>query len=372
MIETISQTCIAPINIAVIKYWGKSDEDLIIPLNDSISVTLDTNYMFTKTTASANPSFTEDTIILNNEEGSKDNIRFINCLTEVRKLASCSKNAQTVEQSKWKVAIVSENNFPTKAGLASSASGYACLVFTLAKLYGLDTDSSELSALARRGSGSACRSMFGGFVRWHKEEPCIAKPVAPSNHWPELCCLVAVVSNRSKTVGSTEGMKRSSDTSLLLQHRVKNVVSLRIKAMEEAILQKDFVKFAELTMQDSNQFHAVCLDTYPPLFYMNSTSQAVIELVHQYNEICQQVKVAYTFDAGSNAVLFMEKSELGRFGAVFHSVFSSLPASEFFKGSSFPLEQVKDQFLDLKSNDSTKGSVQYVISCDVGEGPKLA
>merc|ERR1712071_148515 len=349
-----SQTCIAPINIAVIKYWGKSDEDLIIPLNDSISVTLDTNYMFTKTTASANASFTQDTIILNNEEGSRDNVRFRNCLSEVRKLASASKDTQTVEKSQWKVAIVSENNFPTKAGLASSASGYACLVYTLAKLYGLDTESCELSALARRGSGSACRSMFGGFVRWHKEEPCIAKPIAASDQWPQLCCLVAVVSNRSKTVGSTEGMKRSSDTSLLLQHRVKNVVSLRLQDMQQAIVQKDFVKFAELTMQDSNQFHAVCLDTYPPLFYMNSTSQAIIQLVHHYNHICQQVKVAYTFDAGPNAVLFMERSELGRFGAVFHSVFSSIPASEFFKGSSFPLEQVKDQFLDLKSNDSTK------------------
>lgn len=111
-------------------------------------------------------------------------------------------------------------------------------VYTLAKLYDLDTNSSELSALARRGSGSACRSMFGGFVRWHKEEPCIAKPVAPANHWPELCCLVAVVSNRSKSVGSTEGMKRSSDTSLLLQHRVNNVVSHRIKIMEEVSSRK--------------------------------------------------------------------------------------------------------------------------------------
>jgi len=291
---------------------------------------------------------------------------------QVRKLASTSKSAQTVEKSKWKVAIVSENNFPTKAGLASSASGYACLVYTLAKLYDLDTNSSELSALARRGSGSACRSMFGGFVRWHKEEPCIAKPVAPANHWPELCCLVAVVSNRSKSVGSTEGMKRSSDTSLLLQHRVNNVVSHRIKIMEEAILQKNFVKFAELTMQDSNQFHAVCLDTFPPLFYMNSTSQAVIELVHRYNQICQQVKVAYTFDAGPNAVLFMEKSELGRFGAIFHSVFSAVPVNEFYKGAAFPLEQFEDKFLSLTLNGSFKGSVQYVISCNVGEGPKLA
>jgi diphosphomevalonate decarboxylase len=154
------------------------------------------------------------------------------------------------------VAIVSENNFPTKAGLASSASGYACLgifkcdelikielliifeisVFTLAQLYELESHQSELSALARRGSGSACRSLFGGFVRWfHDSQPCIARPIAEAEHWPELRCLVAVVSNTSKSVGSTEGMRRSAETSKLLEHRVKNVVRDRIEDIKMVI-----------------------------------------------------------------------------------------------------------------------------------------
>ncbi|XP_046657442.1 diphosphomevalonate decarboxylase-like [Daphnia pulicaria] len=366
-----SSTCIAPINIAVIKYWGKSDEEQIIPLNDSISITLDTDYMFTKTTATISPEFTQDSIVLNNEQGSGDGVRFQNCLSEVRKLAASSKHASTVEKSTWKVAIVSENNFPTKAGLASSASGYACLVFTLAQLYELESHQSELSALARRGSGSACRSLFGGFVRWfHDSQPCIARPIAEAEHWPELRCLVAVVSNTSKSVGSTEGMRRSAETSKLLEHRVKNVVRDRIEDIKMAILEKNFVKFAEITMRDSNQFHAICLDTYPPLFYMNSTSQAIIQLVHRYNQIRQSVKVAYTFDAGPNAVLFLEQAEISRFASVFYSVFGSTPHDQFFRGKVPDLVDPTEDVTSLVPEKALKGQVQYTIVCHVGQGPK--
>ncbi|KZS13765.1 Diphosphomevalonate decarboxylase [Daphnia magna] len=366
-----SCTCIAPINIAVIKYWGKSDEDQIIPLNDSISLTLDTDYMYTKTTATISTELTKDSIILNNEEASGDGVRFQNCLSEIRKLAASSKHASTVEKSKLKVAIVSQNNFPTKAGLASSASGYACLVFTLAQLFELESHKSELSALARRGSGSACRSLSGGFVQWfHESQPCVARPIAEAEHWPQLRCLVAVVSNTSKAVGSTEGMSRSVKTSKLLEYRIKHVVRDRVEEMKMAILQKDFVKFAELTMQDSNQFHAICLDTYPPLFYMNSTSQAIIQLVHRYNEIRQNIKVAYTFDAGPNAVLFMEEAELNRFASVFHAFFGSIPHESFFRGKiPDPVDSTKDVEA-LGPDKALKGQVQYTIVCHVGQGPK--
>ncbi len=109
-------------------------------------------------------------------------------------------------------------------------------MYTLAQLYELDANSSELSALARRGSGSACRSLFGGFVRWyHQSTPCVARPIAEAAHWPELRCLIAVVNSDSKTVGSTEGMKRSVETSDLLQHRIKHVVPERAEKMQQVI-----------------------------------------------------------------------------------------------------------------------------------------
>ena len=272
--------------------------------------------MFTKTLASASPDYERDSIILNEEEP-KESQRFRNCLSEVRKLAQKSQNKNTVERSAWKVHIVSSNSFPTKAGLASSASGYACLgtfklinysndtcikltgiyrqiyflVYTLAQLYELDASGSDLSALARRGSGSACRSLFGGFVRWYMEDPCIARPIACANHWPDLRCMVAVVSTGTKSVGSTEGMRRSVQTSTLLQHRIDKVLPNRIEGMQQAILERNFERFAELSMKDSNQFHAVCLDTYPPLFYLNGTSNAIIQLVHLYNQVHQKIKV---------------------------------------------------------------------------------
>lgn len=108
-------------------------------------------------------------------------------------------------------------------------------VFTLAHVFGMDTTSSmsELSALARRGSGSACRSLFGGFVHWKKEGLCVAEQIAPANHWPELRCIVAVVSSASKSVGSTDGMRRSVETSSFLQHRVNNVLPQRIEQMRQ-------------------------------------------------------------------------------------------------------------------------------------------
>nr|CAG4646480.1 EOG090X0AX4 [Macrothrix elegans] len=370
--NVISCTCVAPINIAVIKYWGKSDEEQVIPLNDSLSVTLDTDCIYTKTTVKTSADLFQDTIVINNEKASADNLRFRNCLMEVRKLASRSKNPISVERSKWKVSIISENNFPTKAGLASSASGYACLVYTLAQLYEIDATSSELSAIARRGSGSACRSLFGGFVRWyHQKDPCIAEPIASADHWPELCCIIAVVSSSFKSVGSTEGMRRSVDTSSLLQHRAKHVVPNRIQEMQQAIVERNFPRFGELTMRDSNQFHAICLDTHPPLFYLNNTSQAIIQLVHSYNEYRQEIAVAYTFDAGPNAVLFMKENELHRFAAIFHHSFSITPSCEFYRGKFSPERIVLDSELEsIVLDQSCRGKVKYAIVSRVGHGPR--
>lgn len=100
----------------------------------------------------------------------------------------------------------------------------------------MDSNSAELSALARRGSGSACRSLFGGFVRWyHRSNPCVARPLAGALHWPELRCLVAVISGQTKAVGSTEGMKLSVDTSAFLRHRVQHIVPERTDEMQQVI-----------------------------------------------------------------------------------------------------------------------------------------
>ncbi|MCV2423750.1 diphosphomevalonate decarboxylase, partial [Paucibacter sp. DJ4R-1] len=199
--------------------------------------------------------------------------------------------------------------------LASSAAGFACLTFALAKLMNVKEDQGQLSAIARQGSGSACRSLFGGFVKWEmgkNEDGCDSKAVqlADEKHWDDLVILIAVVSSRQKETSSTSGMRDSVETSLLLKHRAENIVPKRIHQMEEAIKNRDFPKFANLTCADSNQFHAVCMDTYPPIFYMNDTSHRIISLVEKWNRAEGTPQVAYTFDAGPNAVLIARNRDV--------------------------------------------------------------
>nr|ALD84324.1 diphosphomevalonate decarboxylase [Morus alba]AOV62772.1 diphosphomevalonate decarboxylase [Morus alba] len=307
-------TARTPTNIAVIKYWGKRDEKLILPVNDSISVTLDPDHLCTTTTVAVSPSFDQDRMWLNGKEISLSGGRFQSCLREIRSRASDVEDKEKgikISKEDWEklhVHIASYNNFPTAAGLASSAAGFACFVFSLAKLMNVNEDQSKLSAIARQGSGSACRSLFGGFVKWimgkdKNGSDSLAVQLADEEHWDDLVILVAVVSSRQKETSSTSGMRESVETSLLLQHRAKEVVPKRILQMEEAIKNRDFASFAQLTCADSNQFHAVCLDTSPPIFYMNDTSHKIISIVEKWNRSEGTPQVAYTFDAGPNAVL---------------------------------------------------------------------
>jgi len=162
-------TCQAPVNIAVIKYWGKRDEELILPLNSSLSVTLGIDELHSITTVAVSPDFCEDCLWLN---GRKHDIaempRIQKCLSKIRELSKCNPpNCSLSYLKDCYIHICSENNFPTAAGLASSAAGYSCLVFALSRLFQVDC---EISEIARRGSGSACRSIFGGFVAWEKGE----------------------------------------------------------------------------------------------------------------------------------------------------------------------------------------------------------
>ncbi|XP_012264706.2 diphosphomevalonate decarboxylase [Athalia rosae] len=366
-------TCVAPVNIAVIKYWGKRDENLILPINDSISATLHTDHLCAKTTVMASADFKEDRIWLNGKEESINNKRLQNCLEEMRKRAKL-----TTDIGSWKVHICSENNFPTAAGLASSAAGYACLVAALAGLYNVEDN---ISAVARSGSGSACRSVFGGFVRWYMgSEPngsdSIAKPLVSPDHWLEMRILILVANDESKKVPSAIGMKRSVETSDLLKHRAEILVPRKVDGITKAILEKDFPKFAELTMKDSNQFHATALDTYPPCVYMNDTSHAIVELVHAYNEASKEIKVAYTFDAGPNATLFLlEKNVAEVVGVVKHFFPPRIEGDvgvEYLKG--IPVESTKIaedliKRIDVKRQDA--GKLKYLIHTRVGDGPKI-
>ncbi|KAJ9597539.1 hypothetical protein L9F63_011597 [Diploptera punctata] len=371
-------TCIAPVNIAVIKYWGKRDEKLILPLNDSISATLNTEQMHAKTTVMTSPEFKEDKIWLNGKEESFDNPRLQNCLKEIRRRAKENVNSEGDIDCSWCVHICSQNNFPTAAGLASSAAGYACLVYALAELYKVEGD---ITAIARQGSGSACRSILGGFVHWHQGSASdgsdsIATQIVPESHWSQLRILILVFLERkldSYRSKCSLGMQKTAETSELLKHRISHSVPRRIQEITEAIVSKNFEKFAELTMKDSNQFHAVCLDTFPPNVYMNDTSHAIVSLIHAYNNALGENKVAYTFDAGPNACLYLLEPDVPQFLSVINHVFPpASQTSEYLKGipvESTPVPKSLVTSIGLEPQES--GLLKYVIHTKVGRGPQI-
>mmetsp|Transcript_22406 Transcript_22406/g.24931 ORF Transcript_22406/g.24931 Transcript_22406/m.24931 type:complete len:411 (+) Transcript_22406:23-1255(+) len=313
--DSVSVTCTAPVNIAVIKYWGKRDTTLILPINSSLSATIHQDTMRSRTTIVASKSFQSDSMALNNEEVAMGT----RLQTVIRALRARAQDlvdesgTVLVPKADWplyKLRIVSDNNFPTAAGLASSASGLACFTSCLAALFQFEERfKGELSGVARQGSGSASRSMYGGFVKWIKGERAdgtdsIAKQVATVQDWPEMRVLICVVNGAKKKIGSTQGMQLGVKTSPLLKFRAENVVEPRMREMERAIRTKDFPAFAKLSMQDSNQFHATCLDTYPPIFYMNDTSKRIVNAIHELNAAAGVPLAGYTFDAGPNAVIY--------------------------------------------------------------------
>ncbi|XP_068173851.1 diphosphomevalonate decarboxylase isoform X1 [Antennarius striatus] len=371
-------TCTAPVNIAVIKYWGKRHEELILPINSSLSVTLHQDQLKTTTTVATSRSFLEDRIWLNGKEEDISHPRLQSCLREIRRLARKRRNDgdRSLDSTSLshKVHICSVNNFPTAAGLASSAAGFACLVYTLARVFDVE---GELSGIARQGSGSACRSLYGGFVQWimgQQEDgrDSLAQQVEQETHWPDLRILVLVASADKKTVGSTSGMQTSVKTSCLLKHRAESVVPERMVEMTEAIRRKDFAAFAELTMKDSNQFHATCLDTYPPIFYLNSVSQKVISLVHQYNRHYGETRVCYTFDAGPNAVIFTLQQHVPEFVQVVQNFFPpETNGGQFVKGLPVDHVALSEELKKAIGLEPTPKGISYIISTKAGPGPQV-
>nr|GAT60292.1 predicted protein [Mycena chlorophos] len=380
-------TTTAPVNIACIKYWGKRDTKLILPTNSSLSVTLDQDHLRSTTTSRADLTFTKDRLWLNGvEEEIKPVGRMATCIAEMKRLRKelVEKDSSAPPLSTYFVHIASFNNFPTAAGLASSASGFAALTASLAALYELPSPPTELSLIARQGSGSACRSLLGGFVAWNAGTldsglDSHAVQIAPETHWPDIHALICVVSDTKKGTSSTSGMQRTVETSPLLQHRIKHVVPQRMQDISAAILAKDFDRFAEITMADSNQFHAVCLDTSPPIFYMNDVSRAIIAVIEEYNRVGLlpenggKRKAAYTYDAGPNAVIYAPAAHIKE---IISMIVHFFPQQETFNdpfglfGAAGVTATLAPSFNANVAKIWEAGSVKSLIHTKVGDGPR--
>jgi diphosphomevalonate decarboxylase len=274
-------------NIAFIKYWGLKDEENRIPANDSISMNIGS--LATRTTVTFDPSLNQDVFRLNdNRITGKSLIRTQQFMDRVRQVAGVSLFAR----------IESENDFPTGAGVASSASGFAALALAATAALGLDISARELSSLARFGSGSACRSIPEGFVEWHSDPDTgesFAESIAPADHWQLMDC-IAILSEGHKPIGSQAGMGLAN-TSPLQNARVMDS-KRRVAVCRSAILNKDFDALSKITELDSNLMHAVMMTSDIPLFYWEPQSLAIMKAVKDWQK--DGLQVTYTLDAGPN------------------------------------------------------------------------
>ncbi|HPS32825.1 MAG TPA: diphosphomevalonate decarboxylase [Anaerolineaceae bacterium] len=280
-------TAIAHPNIAFIKYWGNRDARLRLPLTGSFSMTL--AGLETRTRVQFDADFPVDRFALNGEEQQNESLaRVSGFLDRVRELAGISLFAR----------VESGNNFPTGAGVASSASAFAALALAASSAAGLELTEPALSALARRGSGSACRSVPGGFAEWlpgSSDADSYAVQVAPPEYW-DLVDLIVILHSGHKAIGSTEGHALAG-TSPLNALRVAGAPE-RLIECRQALLGRDFERLARVVEADSHWMHAVMRTSSPPLFYWTPDTETVLWHVLTWRK--QGRALCATVDAGPN------------------------------------------------------------------------
>ena len=290
-------TVSAPANIAFIKYWGARDLDRAVPMNPSISMTLE--HCVTQCTVEVLNHEGEDEVWLAEPDGGfrSPEADFARRMRE--HLGRIRRWAGREEA----VRVATRNSFPTAGGLASSASGFAALTLAAAGAFGKkNAPAKELSLLARRsGSGSASRSVFGGYVEWpapgaeEGEDQSYAVQIAEPEHW-ELRDVIAVVEIGPKTVPSIEGHRRAS-TSPYYSKRLELLPS-RLERVRRAIQDRDLATLGPLLEEEAVDLHLIAMSSHPPVFYWSPGTVAVLRAVR---ELRQEGLAAWaTLDAGAN------------------------------------------------------------------------
>lgn len=274
-------------NFALIKYWGKRDAELNLPDVGSISITLDA--LWTRTLVTLDPALESDSFELDGQAGAPGSSRVAALLDRIREIGG----------SRTRAHVSSRNNFPTGAGLASSASGFAALVTAADRAYGLGLGPARLSELARIGSGSAARSIFGGYVEMHRGRlpdgsDSIAEPLAAADDWP-LEVVIAVSDRGRKSVGSTEGMQRTARTSPFYAAWVSNQPA-DLATARNAIAARDFEALANVSEASALAMHGLAMSARPGLLYFNATTMECLHRVRQLR--AGGLPVFFTVDAG--------------------------------------------------------------------------
>lgn len=304
-------TARAHTNIALVKYWGKKDTKLIIPQNSSLSLTLD--HFYTDTTVRFDKSLDHDVFLL---DGRVQNSQKVNNFMDIiRRMANINFFAR----------IDSFNHVPAAAGLASSASAFAALATAASKAAGLNFSKRDLSRLARRGSGSASRSIFGGFVEWKQgtsDQTSYAIPIDEKiNDWP-IGMLVCIVNSRKKKISSRSGMQSVVETSPYYQGWVKAATE-DLKTIKGAIQNRDFQLLGTITESNALRMHALNLSARPHFNYIEPASLAIMQEVERLRNQ-EHIDCYYTLDAGPNVKVlcmnedapYIQKDLASKFGQV--------------------------------------------------------
>lgn len=287
----------APANIALCKYWGKRDRELNLPVNDSLSISLGHLGSTTKITPL---EADQDEVMLNGTVLSTDDpfvVKLLQFLDYFRR------------DEPTRVRVDTRNNIPTAAGLASSASGFAALALAINQFYQFDLPLTTLSALARMGSGSACRSLYPGFVEWQmgvREDGMDSHGYPLSMHWPDFRIGLLTLTEAAKAVGSREGMQRTTETAHLYQSWPLQAAQDLLK-LKQALAEQDFERLGATAEQNALSMHATMIASWPPLLYWQPESVATMQRIWQLRE--QGVSVFFTMDAGPNIKLLFQRED---------------------------------------------------------------
>ena len=297
----------APSNIALSKYWGKRDTHFNLPVTGSLSISLAEHGTKTGLSVIDTPMHQ---VILNGEEIDASQSFVI----------KLSQWLDRVLPSHVKLRVETHNSVPTAAGLASSASGFAALTLATNSLMGWQLKEPQLSALARLGSGSACRSLWHGFVKWQVgEQPngsdSIAAPLV--QQWPQLRIGLLTISSQEKAVSSRAGMARTVATSALYKQWPQQAGS-DLVTIETSIEAGDFESMAKTAEHNAMAMHATMAAAWPPLVYWQAESLTQMHKVWQLRH--QGLPLYLTMDAGPNLKLLFEAKDQSDVQAAFPEV----------------------------------------------------
>ena len=293
-------TARANVNVALVKYWGKRDATLNLPATGSISLTLDGLWVESRCTFG--PDAGDSCVIDGGAAPADDVTKVLRFVDLVRREAGVEAPAQ----------ITTTSGVPKGIGLASSAAAFASLALSTSRAAGLRLEPPALSALARRGSGSAARSIFGGFVEWHRGErddgrDSIAEPLLDLGAW-DVRMVVAITSTARKAVSSREGMRRAA-ASPLYPTWVKTAERDLAEA-RRAIATRDLDALGLIAEHSALKMHAIGLAARPPLLYWHG---ATVECVHRVWGLRQEGTRGYvTIDAGPQVKVLCEPADATR------------------------------------------------------------